>query len=75
MHTEALAGKPGVSLQAMLPEIIGEACHASLLNRLDFPTSGLATAALDELGERQYRDAQETRTHGEALSGAAGRRA
>ncbi|WP_346666173.1 pseudouridine synthase [uncultured Mailhella sp.] len=59
MHTEALAGKPGVSLQAMLPEIIGEACHASLLNRLDFPTSGLATAALDELGERQYRDAQE----------------
>ena len=59
MHTEALAGKPGVSLQAMLPEIIGEACRASLLNRLDFPTSGLATAALDELGERQYRDAQE----------------
>ena len=43
----------------MLPEIIGEACRASLLNRLDFPTSGLATAALDELGERQYRDAQE----------------
>ena len=59
LHTEALAGKPGVSLQAMLPEIIGEACRASLLNRLDFPTSGLATAALDELGERQYRDAQE----------------
>ena len=59
MHTEALAGKPGVSLQSMLPDIIGEACRATLLNRLDFPTSGLVTAALDELGERQYRDAQD----------------
>lgn len=59
MHTESLAGKPGTSLQSMLPELLGAERPARLLNRLDFPTSGITVAALDEIGERQYRQAQE----------------
>lgn len=59
MHTETLAGKPGTSLQGLLPELLGSDGRARLLNRLDYPTSGITVAALDELGERQYKDAQE----------------
>lgn len=59
MHTESLAGKPGTSLQALLPALLGGRKDARLLNRLDCPTSGLTLAALDEEGERTYRDAQE----------------
>lgn len=59
LHTEMLAGKPGTSLQAMLPDLLGREEHPRLLNRLDFPTSGLVTAALDELGARRYQEAQE----------------
>ena len=58
MHTEALAGKPGTSLQARLAELLGVP-SARLLNRLDFPTSGLTVAALDAEGERLYRQAQD----------------
>ena len=43
----------------MLPELLGTERPARLLNRLDFPTSGITVAALDETGERQYRQAQE----------------
>lgn len=57
MHTESLAGKPGVSVQTLLTGILAQ--KARLVNRLDFPTSGLVAAALDESGERQYRQAQE----------------
>ena len=58
MHTEALAGKPGTSLQAHLAELL-DVPSARLLNRLDFPTSGLTVAALDAEGERLYRQAQD----------------
>ena len=57
MHTEALAGKPGACLQTLLPSLVGS--DARLLNRLDFPTSGLTAAATDDEGERMYRSAQE----------------
>ncbi len=57
MHTESLAGKPGISVQTLLTSILDR--KARLVNRLDFPTSGLVAAALDESGERQYRQAQE----------------
>lgn len=59
MHTEALAGKPGISLQTLLTGIPGLGNGARLLNRLDFPTSGLTLAALDDEGENLYRQAQE----------------
>ncbi len=58
MHTEALAGKPGTSLQARLVELLGVP-SARLLNRLDFSTSGLTAAALDAEGESLYRQAQD----------------
>lgn len=57
MHTESLAGKPGSSLQTLLPVLLEQ--NARLVNRLDFPTSGIVAAAFDEAGERQYRQAQE----------------
>ena len=59
IHTESLAGKPGTSLQALLPELLGGQTGVRLLNRLDFSTSGLTVAALDEEGESLYRQAQE----------------
>lgn len=60
MHTEALAGKTGDSLQARLVELLpGRSGRPRLLNRLDFPTSGLVVAALDGEGEEQWRRAQE----------------
>lgn len=57
MHSESLAGKPGISVQALMADLLGQ--PARLMNRLDFPTSGLVAAALDATGEQQYRRAQE----------------
>ena len=47
MHTESLSGKPGDSLQSLLPQLLGPLPErVRLLNRLDYPTSGLVTVAL-----------------------------
>ncbi len=59
MHTEALAGKPGDTLQGLMPRILGEQTKARLMNRLDYPTSGLVTAALNEAGRNDYEDYQD----------------
>ena len=60
MHTESLAGKPGDSLQSLLPELLGPMKgRVRLLNRLDYPTSGLVTAALTEAGVHDYQDYQD----------------
>lgn len=60
LHTESLAGKAADSLQARLDGIVpGCAPSPRLLNRLDFPTSGLVLAALDREGEEQWRRAQD----------------
>lgn len=60
MHTESLAGKPGESLQSLLPELLGsQHGRIRLLNRLDYPTSGLVTAALDETGVHDYQEFQD----------------
>lgn len=60
LHSEALAGKAGDSLQARLDELLsGRGKRPCLLNRLDFPTSGLVLAALDREGAEQWRAAQE----------------
>lgn len=67
MHSEALAGKPGTSLEALLAGLPG--C-ARLLNRLDCATSGIVMAALDAEGERRWKEAQDgglTRKHYLAL--------
>lgn len=60
LHSEALAGKAADSVQARLPVLL-PACPQPprLLNRLDFPTSGLVLAALDREGEEQWRLAQD----------------
>lgn len=60
LHTEALAGKTGDSLQARLAGLLPRRPERPrLLNRLDFPTSGLVLAALDREGAEQWRNAQE----------------
>lgn len=59
MHTESLAGKPGDSLESLLPQLLGTR-HVRLLNRLDYPTSGLVTAALSETGIHDYREYQDS---------------
>ena len=60
LHTEALAGKTGDSLQVRLDELLPRGKERPrLLNRLDFPTSGLVAAALDEEGAERWRRAQE----------------
>ncbi len=59
MHTEALAGKPGSCFQDLLPVLLDGQAEARLLNRLDYPTSGITLAALDAEGERLYREAQD----------------
>jgi 23S rRNA pseudouridine1911/1915/1917 synthase len=60
MHTEHLAGKPGSTLQGMLPILLKGYPDSRLMNRLDYATSGLITAALDEYGIHSYRRLQET---------------
>lgn len=60
LHSESLAGKAADSLQARLDGILPGCAHSPrLLNRLDFPTSGLVLAALDREGEEQWRRAQD----------------
>ena len=60
MHTESLAGKPGDSLQTLLPQLLGPVPgRVRLLNRLDYPTSGLVTAALSEEGVNDYQEFQD----------------
>ncbi|HJA75619.1 MAG TPA: pseudouridine synthase [Candidatus Desulfovibrio gallistercoris] len=57
MHSESLAGKPGDSLQSRLEALLGG--KARLLNRLDFATSGIVTAALSPAGKEEYQNAQD----------------
>ena len=60
MHTESLAGKPGDSLQSLLPQLLGSLPgRVRLLNRLDYPTSGLVTVALTEEGVHDYQEFQD----------------
>ena len=60
MHTESLAGKPGDSLQTLLPQLLGPLPgRARLMNRLDYPTSGLVTVALTEDGVNDYQEYQD----------------
>ena len=60
MHTESLSGKPGDSLQTMLPQLLGQLPgRVRLLNRLDYPTSGLVTVALTEAGVHDYQEFQD----------------
>ncbi|MBQ4615409.1 MAG: hypothetical protein IJB29_01650 [Mailhella sp.] len=60
MHTESLAGKPGDSLQTTLPQLLGpQKSRIRLLNRLDYPTSGLVTVALNEAAVHDYQDYQD----------------
>lgn len=60
MHTESLAGKPGDSLQSLLPQLLGDMPdRARLLNRLDYPTSGLVTVALTSDGLHDYQEYQD----------------
>lgn len=60
LHTESLAGKPGASLQKMLPSLLEAEDDAEimLLNRLDFPTSGLVMAALNWQSAAVWETAQ-----------------
>lgn len=58
LHTEALAGKAGDSLQARMETAFSGAGHR-LLNRLDYATSGLVALALDEEGASLWRQAQD----------------
>lgn len=53
MHSEALAGRVGPSVQAALPLLFPQT-RAALLNRLDQPVSGLVLAALTDQGARDY---------------------
>ena len=60
MHTESLAGKPGDSLQTLLPALLGPLPErVRLLNRLDYPTSGLVTVALTSEGVNDYQEYQD----------------
>ena len=47
LHSQALAGREGPSVEALLPALFPTE-RAILLNRLDQPTSGLILAALSE---------------------------
>ena len=58
LHTEALAGKAGDSLQARMEAAFGGA-GPRLLNRLDYATSGLVALALDAEGAKLWREAQD----------------
>jgi 23S rRNA pseudouridine1911/1915/1917 synthase len=52
LHTAALVGG-GASLEAMLPELLGEGWR--LVNRLDLPTRGIVVAAQDAAREALFR--------------------
>lgn len=60
LHTEALAGKAGDSLQARLATAFSRAeGWPRLLNRLDYATSGLVALALDAEGAHLWHQAQD----------------
>lgn len=54
VHSAALEGKDGDSVERLLPELFPEASPV-LLNRLDCLTSGLLVVALDEQGVGEYQ--------------------
>lgn len=58
LHSEALAGKVGDSLQARV-EAAFPGASPRLLNRLDYATSGLVALALDAEGAGLWRQAQD----------------
>ncbi|MCH5276924.1 MAG: pseudouridine synthase [Desulfovibrionaceae bacterium] len=58
LHSEALAGKAGDSLQARV-ETAFPGAGLRLLNRLDYATSGLVALALDAEGVHLWRQAQD----------------
>ena len=57
LHTEAQAGSPEPSLEALLPQFF-PGRFARLVNRLDRDTSGLVLAALSEEAAAAYRAAE-----------------
>jgi 23S rRNA pseudouridine1911/1915/1917 synthase len=59
LHSAAIAGKGGLSVEAALPALFPGAAPV-LLNRLDFPTSGLLLVALGPDGSEAYRASEET---------------
>lgn len=68
MHTEALAGKTCASVQTMLPTLLPTLLNVELcpdvspsfrlVNRLDYPTSGLVLAALNKQAATAWETAQ-----------------
>lgn len=56
MHTVSLAGKPGISLQALLPAIVPY--PLKLLQRLDYGTSGIVCGARTEIAADSFRTAE-----------------
>ena len=54
VHSEAIAGRPGLSAQACLP-LFWPGRFAQLVNRLDQPTSGLLLVALTPEAAAAYR--------------------
>lgn len=55
VHSEPIAGKPGLSVGQALP-MLWPGRDAVLVNRLDYLTSGLLVAALDKSVAAQYRN-------------------
>ena len=55
LHSAALAGRTAPSAEAVLPELF-PGCGATLVNRLDNPTSGLLMVALHPEAAARYRD-------------------
>lgn len=55
MHSAAIDGKPDDNVERLLPSLFPDAPSAVLLNRLDYPTSGLLMVALDETGAAAYQ--------------------
>ena len=65
MHSQRLAGGNGVSLECLLPhmlatapELRGQKTRPVLLQRLDYGTSGLVTAACDAQAQAAFRAAE-----------------
>ncbi len=58
LHSVRLAGGNGPSLEDAARELLGEGSTFSLLQRLDWGTSGLVAAALDEEGRLAFREAE-----------------
>ncbi len=54
LHTLSLAGRPNANLEQFLPNLLNIS-GAKLLNRLDYPTSGIVITSLDRQGESLYR--------------------